>query len=69
LTTVKMSDACRAVREFTKANQQVDFGALCERIFGVGVSQTRPVQRAIIEAELVDCGWRRRPRDTVWERG
>jgi hypothetical protein len=66
---VGASQVARRVRELTKGREQIEFGFLVKTIYGQFPSELRPIQRAIVETELTETGWFRRPRDTVWEKG
>ena len=63
------SQVAPRLRAIVKGRDEIDFVLLVKQVCGVVASELRPIQRAIVEAELVDIGWRRRPRDTWWERG
>jgi hypothetical protein len=56
------------VRELTDGRDSVEFNWIMHQIFGVPARESMPVQRAIVESELVERGFRYRPRSTVWER-
>jgi hypothetical protein len=56
------------VRELTDGRDNVEFHWLLNQIFALPARELMPIQRAIVEAELVDRGFRYRPRSTVWER-
>jgi hypothetical protein len=56
------------VRDLTNGREQVDWHWILREIFGQPASELMPVQRAIVESELVECGFRYRPRSTIWDR-
>jgi adenine C2-methylase RlmN of 23S rRNA A2503 and tRNA A37 len=56
------------VRELTDSREQVELNWILHQIFGAPARELMPVQRAIVEAELVERGFRYRPRSTIWER-
>jgi hypothetical protein len=56
------------VRDLTNGREQVELNWILNQIFGVPASELRPIQCAIVEAELVERGFRYRPRSTIWER-
>jgi hypothetical protein len=48
------------VRTLTKGKNEIDFNILVKKIHGQFPSDLRPIQRAIVEAELDENGFRRR---------
>jgi hypothetical protein len=58
----------RRVREITDGREQVELNWILHQIFALPARELMPIQRAIVEAELVERGFRYRPRSTIWER-
>jgi hypothetical protein len=54
------------VRELTKARDIIEFGDLVRRIYGLPYAELKPIQREIVVAELVEIGWRKRGKESVW---
>ena len=53
---ITSSEALKRARTFLKDQQRVDFGVVLEAAFGVSVADARPVQKAMLEADLHDRG-------------
>lgn len=65
---IKSSDVAPRVRILTRGQNEIDFNDLVQQIFGKFPSELRPIHRAIVEAELDENGFRRRPRSTIFDR-
>jgi hypothetical protein len=49
------------VRTLTKGKNEIEFNYLVGTVYGKPSSELRPIHRAIVEAELDENGFRRRP--------
>jgi hypothetical protein len=66
---VGASQIAPLVKKLTKGVDRIDFAVLVRQIYGQFPNDLRPIQTAIVECELVENGFRRRPGGTMFERG
>jgi hypothetical protein len=64
--TIGASQVGPRLRSILKDRVRVEFGDLCRQVYERPYSDLRPIQRMIVESELVDLGWRKRGGESVW---
>jgi hypothetical protein len=68
LKLIGSSKIAPLVKQLTNGREQVDWHWILHQIFGLPARELMRVQLAIVESELVERGFRYRPRSTIWER-
>jgi hypothetical protein len=60
------SQVAPLVKKLTRDRERVEFGDLVRQVYQKPYADLKPIQRMIVESELVDLGWRKRGGESVW---
>jgi hypothetical protein len=66
---MKSSEIGPRIRAVVRGRDSITVDWLLREVFGLPASEISPIRKAIAEAEMVDLGWLRCHRNSVWQRG
>jgi hypothetical protein len=60
------SQVAPRLRALIKSRDRIEFGDLVRTIYQRPYSELKPIQREIVASKLVELGWRKRSKESIW---